>query len=130
MCATGVIVGLLAVNSAADSSDRLKSAEAELQDLLHTRTDKHPDVLLKRKEVEALQQRIVAGASQKQRKSADLAALKEQLATLLLTHTPKHPDVISLQTKIANLDVKAAEKVGRSSEVDASVPFVMPGGGK
>jgi hypothetical protein len=93
--------------------DRQEEAERQVQELLLTGTDKHSDVLLKRKGVEALRRQVVESKNtvpQKQSESVDVAPRKKQLAPLRLTQSPKHANVVALQTRIGKLEAKAGGK--------------------
>lgn len=79
--------------------DRLKHLETELVALTSRYSDKHPDVVKARRELEALL-RELGPIDNSLDTVKTLAHLRGELAVLEDTHAPDHPDVIALTSKI------------------------------
>lgn len=85
------------------SSDRLKALETQYLSLSSKYSDKHPDVVKMRQEIEALSREANANDANIDQVK-ELTQLRAQLATLGDKYAAGHPDVIKLNKQIEALE--------------------------
>ncbi|QSA97588.1 GNVR domain-containing protein [Methylococcus sp. EFPC2] len=105
------------------SVDRLKALQTEYLSLSSKYSDKHPDVVKMRQEIEALT-RETGGGDSSVDQVKQLTQLRGELASLSDKYAANHPDVIKLNKQIKALeDSIARQETGRKArKVAAAQP--------
>ncbi|NJD07457.1 MAG: lipopolysaccharide biosynthesis protein [Methylococcaceae bacterium] len=93
-------------------ADRLKSLKTQYLALASKYSEKHPDVVKAKQEMEAMQKEVNKKGTADADEVKQLNELRTEKAALLEKYSETHPDVIKLQQQIAALeaDVAAASR--------------------
>jgi len=83
--------------------ERLKHLRLQLLSLQSSLSDKHPDVIRLRKEIEQLESQV-QGSDTSAEQIERLKALNSELETLKAKLGPKHPDVVKVSKEVAALE--------------------------
>jgi uncharacterized protein involved in exopolysaccharide biosynthesis len=103
--------------------DRLKHLRLQLLSLQSSLSDKHPDVIKLKKEIEQLESRV-QGSDTSLDKVKRLEALKAELESLRAKLGPKHPDVLKGTREVETLqgEVEAVQAEDPSLALAAETP--------
>jgi uncharacterized protein involved in exopolysaccharide biosynthesis len=88
--------------------ERLEIAKTELISASANLSDRHPDVIKLKKEIEELQKQVSREADLRDKKKR-LDGLKTELETLQGRYTEKHPDIIANRREIQTLESEIAK---------------------
>ena len=100
--------------------EELKSLRSQYLSLKATRSEKHPDVIKVKGQIEVLE-RELASRNKNQDLDAELESWKRQLEGLEKRYTDKHPDVINARSKVAELERERAEAAKNPSVLTSGV---------
>ena len=99
--------------------EELKSLRSQYLSLKTTRSEKHPDVIKLKGQIQLLEQELTS-RNRNQDLDAELESWKRKLESLESRYTDKHPDVVNARSKVAELE--------RALEEEAKNPSVLTSG--
>ncbi len=105
--------------------DRLKDLEAEYLKVVASYSERHPDRIRMKREIEALK-REVGGVDQLADLQDQLKAQQAELATLLKRYSEQHPDVRKLERNIANTERAIADAASAMRKKSTRPPVAKP----
>ena len=100
--------------------EELKSLRSQYLSLKTTRSEKHPDMIKLKGQIELLEQEL-SSRNRSQDLDAELASWKRKLESLEKRYTDKHPDVINARSKVAELEKERAEAAKNPSTLTSGV---------
>ncbi len=100
--------------------EELKSLRSQYLTLKSTHSEKHPDVIKLKNQIEMLESEL-SGLSQARDLQSELTSWRMQLAELREKYTDKHPDVISAQHKVAELEAALKDSANKQSVLKSDV---------
>lgn len=99
--------------------EELKALRSEYLSAKATRSEKHPDMIKLRGQIELLEGEL-ATRNKARDDDAELASWKRKLESLEQRYTEKHPDVINAKSKIAELEAELASSTRKDAVLKAS----------
>ena len=88
--------------------EELKSLRSQYLSLKTTRSEKHPDMIKLKGQIELLEKEL-SSRNRRQDLNAELESWKRKLDSLEKRYTDKHPDVIAARNRVAELEKEQAE---------------------
>lgn len=110
-----------------DSSERLKTLEAQYASLSGVYSAEHPDVIKMQREISALRKET-GGSDSASEQEKQLSRLRTELATARDKYSDDHPDILKLKRAIASLEKselapRAPARESRKPENPAYIAF-------
>jgi succinoglycan biosynthesis transport protein ExoP len=104
-----------------DSTERLKTLQAQYASLSGVYSADHPDIVKMRREIDALQKETSRsdGSSETAKR---LTGLRAELAALRDRYSDDHPDVVKLKKAIAALEASQTAAAGKTAEAKPENP--------
>jgi uncharacterized protein involved in exopolysaccharide biosynthesis len=105
------------------SADRLKALQTEYLSLSSKYSEKHPDIVKARQEIEALEREVGSGGSNIEQVK-ELTRLRAELATMTEKYAANHPDAVRLGKQVEALEKAVArqETAKKARKIAASQP--------
>ncbi len=100
--------------------EELKSLRSQYLSLKTTRSEKHPDMIKLKGQIELLENEL-SSRNRSKDLDAELASWKRQLESLEKRYTDKHPDVINARNRVAELEKELAEQAKNPSVLTSGV---------
>ncbi|BDQ33462.1 GNVR domain-containing protein [Pseudodesulfovibrio portus] len=100
--------------------EELKSLRSQYLSLKTTRSEKHPDMIKIKGQIELLETEL-SSRNRSQDIDAELASWKRELESLEKRYTDKHPDVINARSKVAELEKERVEATRNPSVLTSGV---------
>jgi uncharacterized protein involved in exopolysaccharide biosynthesis len=110
---------------ALDPADRLSAQQTQLNVLLGSYNDEHPDVKRLRREIAKLQAEAGTQDDAAERESR-LVALRDELAQARRRYSANHPDVARLERSVAAAETAAASAAAKASAPAAAGSATSP----
>ncbi|MBG0789711.1 MAG: lipopolysaccharide biosynthesis protein [Desulfovibrionaceae bacterium] len=100
--------------------EELKSLRSQYLSLKTTRSEKHPDMIKLKGQIELLEKELTT-RKKTQDIDAELESWKRQLESLEKRYTDKHPDVVAARGKVAELEKERVEAAKSPSVLTSDV---------